>query len=80
MHPEAKKRFFYTLRDPLHVLAEQYARSAFRLAIHSKRKAIKALNLANERQAYPRLPSRRISIGESGPRKRRQRELTAGSD
>ena len=48
MQPEAEKRCLYTLRDLLHVLAEQYARLAFRLAIHRKQNAIKALNLADK--------------------------------
>ena len=48
MQPEAEKRCLYTLRDLLHVLAEQYARLAFGLAIHCKQNAIKALNLADK--------------------------------
>ena len=48
MQPEAEKRCLYTLRDLLHVLAEQYARLAFRLAIHRKQNAIKALNLTDK--------------------------------
>ena len=71
MQPEAEKRCLYTLRDLLHVLAEQYTRLAFRLAIHCKQNAIKALNLA-DKTGLSKMPITTDLFGGSGPRLKRQ--------